>query len=115
MMRCPEPVPVIDPFVRRILDFWFLPKWHAAHGKPRDIWFTASDTFDAEIVRRFGKHIERALSGRYDQIATTPEGALALVLLLDQFTRNAFRRTARAFAGDARARQIARRALARGF
>lgn len=101
--------------VPRVLDFWFLPAGHPGRGKARKLWFTSSPALDTEIARRFGADIERAFSGRYDHLAETPAGALALVVLLDQFTRNAFRGTARAFAGDRRARRIAGRAIARRF
>ena len=103
------------PLVRRILDFWFLPRRHPGHGKSRDLWFAPSSALDGEIADKFGRDILRALSGRYDHLADAPEGALALLVLLDQFTRNAFRRTARAYCGDTRARRIAGRAIARGF
>jgi uncharacterized protein (DUF924 family) len=101
--------------VTRILDYWFLPPRHAAHGKDRAIWFNGTPALDQEIAARFGDAIERALKGRLDHLARTPRGALALCLLLDQMTRNVHRGTARAFAGDRRARRIAHTALARGF
>ncbi|TWT03064.1 DUF924 family protein [Reyranella sp. CPCC 100927] len=101
--------------ITHILDFWFLPPGHPGHGKDRTMWFNGTPALDAEIVRRFGAAIEKALDGHYDHLARTPRGALALCLMLDQMTRNAFRGTGRAFAGDARARRIARAALARGF
>jgi len=103
------------PLVRRVLDFWLLPPRDPRHGRSRDLWFAATASLDAEIARRFGRDIERALAGRYDHLVSTPDGALALLVLLDQFTRNAFRRTERAFSGDIRARRIARGAIARGF
>jgi len=79
------------------------------------MWFSGGTPVDTEIRQLFGGDIERAIDGRYDGWAATPRGALALLLLLDQFTRNAFRGTARAFAGDHRALAIARKAVARGF
>ena len=101
--------------VNRILDYWFLPSGHPGHGRDRAIWFNSTPAFDAETARRFGADIERALQGRLDHLARSPRGALALCLLLDQMTRNAFRRTGRAFAGDRRARRIAKAAVARGL
>ncbi|MCW5744880.1 MAG: DUF924 domain-containing protein [Alphaproteobacteria bacterium] len=99
----------------RVLAYWFLPPGHPAHGRQRAQWFTSTPALDADIARRFGPAIDLALRGRYNHLAGTPRGALALCVLLDQMTRNAFRGSARAFAGDARARQIAMAALARGF
>lgn len=78
-------------------------------------WFAKNDAFDAAIRDRFGAAVESALAGGFEAWRDTPEGALALLLLLDQFTRNLFRGQAKAFSGDARARDVAREALARGF
>lgn len=106
---------MLDPRITAILDFWCMPKGHARYGKSRDIWFAGGPEFDAEIHRRFGRDIERAKARRYDHWIGTPDGALALVLLLDQFTRNTGRGTSAAFAGDRHARHVAHRALARGY
>ena len=78
-------------------------------------WFAKDDAFDAAIRARFGEATRAALAGGSDHWRGEAEGALALALLLDQFPRNLFRGSALAFSGDARAREIAREALARGF
>ncbi|MCX9157315.1 DUF924 domain-containing protein [Niveibacterium sp. 24ML] len=83
-----------------VLDFWFLPRHDPAHGEARKEWFSKDAGFDAQIARRFGSVIEGALDGAFREWAAEPEGALAYILVLDQFTRNVFRDTARAFAGD---------------
>ena len=106
---------MLDPRIAAILDFWCMPSDHARYGKSRDIWFRCGPEFDAEIRRRFGRDIEHAKARRYDHWLDTSEGALALVLLLDQFTRNTGRGTGAAFAGDRHARHVAHRALARGY
>jgi len=103
------------PSIRDIVDFWFLPLDHPDHGKPREIWWRSTPDFDAETVGRFGTSIERAVAGGLDTWKASPEGALALILLCDQFPRNCFRRTARAFSGDAKALETARLALARFY
>ncbi|MCC6890921.1 MAG: DUF924 family protein [Hyphomicrobiales bacterium] len=77
-------------------------------------WFGKDDALDAEIGRRFLATYEAAAAGRLSHWEATPSGALALMLLLDQFPRNMFRGNARAFATDADARAIADRAIARG-
>lgn len=100
------------PSIRDILDFWFLPLGDPGHGKPREIWWKSTPEFDAETIRRFGHAIDRAVAGELDVWKASPEGALALILLCDQFPRNCFRRTPRAFCGDAKAIEIARWALA---
>jgi len=78
-------------------------------------WFAKNDAFDAEIKSRFLPIYEAAAKGTLSDWEATPEGALALTIVLDQFPRNMFRRDARAFATDAAARAVADRALARGF
>jgi uncharacterized protein (DUF924 family) len=93
-----------------ILDFWFGESTEA----PRDFWFSKSESVDAEMRSRFGALVEEALVGSLDHWTATPEGTLALILLLDQFTRNIFRDSARAFAGDAAALAVAKRLIADG-
>ena len=100
-----------------VLDFWFAATDDPGHAAPRKAWFTKDAAFDAEIERRFGPLIEQALAGGLDGWITRPIEplpALAQVIVLDQFTRNVFRETARAFAGDARALQTARAMVASG-
>src|SRR5580700_5506280 len=80
-----------------------------------DQWFTLDDAFDRAVRSRFLAVHEAAAAGQRADWQETREGALALVLLLDQFPRNMFRGEARAFATDAMARAVADGALARGF
>ena len=91
-----------------VLDFWFGPRSAPDFGVPRDWWFRKSDQTDTAIRQRFGADVEAALAGARDGWASSPRGALALILLLDQFTRNIFRDTPRAFAGDAQALRLAK-------
>ncbi|WP_067338301.1 DUF924 family protein [Stappia indica] len=90
-----------------ILDFW----WTAGPAK----WFARDDAFDAEIREKFAPLVEQAREGALDGWAQSSHGALALLLLLDQFPRNLFRGDALAFASDERARRIARAAVDAGF
>ena len=78
-------------------------------------WFAKDDGFDAAIRARFEALTEATLAGGGEAWRGDAEGALALLLTLDQFPRNLFRGQARAFSGDGRARAVAREALARGF
>jgi uncharacterized protein (DUF924 family) len=94
--------------IRQVLDFWFAPA-----NRPR--WFKTDPAFDDEIRRRFEAVHERAEAGRLAPWQNTPEGSLALVLCLDQFPRNMYRGTPRAFASDAKARAVADWAIDRGF
>ncbi len=101
--------------IERVLSFWFGAGWEAAEPAYRHEWFKPSPTFDAAIAQAFGDIVERAMAGDLAGLTNSPRGCLALVLLLDQFPRNLFRGTARAFAADADARVVARQALERGF
>ncbi|MCK0207554.1 DUF924 domain-containing protein [Starkeya koreensis] len=78
-------------------------------------WFEKDDAFDAAIHARFLAAYEAAAAGQLDGWQETAEGSYALILLLDQFPRNLFRGSPRAFATDEAARAIADRAVERGF
>lgn len=78
-------------------------------------WFAKDDTFDREIRERFLAAHEAAAQGRLSDWEDNAEGALALLILLDQFPRNMFRGNERTFATDPLARDIAARAIDRGF
>lgn len=91
-----------------LLTFWF-----EDAGPAR--WFAHERAFDEEIRRRFSALYEEAAAGRHDDWADSADGALALLILLDQFSRNLFRDSPRAFAMDAKALAVASQALARGF
>src|SRR5690606_15031983 len=78
-------------------------------------WFGRSEAFDAEIRRRFYDLHHAAARGELTAWAETAEGALALLLLLDQFPRNLYRRSAHAYATDPLARAVAEASLERGF
>jgi uncharacterized protein (DUF924 family) len=77
-------------------------------------WFRGDASVDADIQSRFGKLVQQALDGELGEWAQQPLGRLALVIMLDQFTRNIYRRRAKAFAGDARAQLLVRDALTTG-
>jgi uncharacterized protein (DUF924 family) len=80
-----------------------------------DKWFTKDPAFDDEIRRHFLETYEAAAASRLADWEKTPEGTLALLIVLDQFPRNMFRGSARAFAADSLARAVANRAIGRGF
>lgn len=83
--------------------------WHANSAH----WFSKSPAFDQRFRERFLPLHEAAARGGLHAWQDTPAGALALLILLDQYPRNAFRGTPRMYATDALARQVARQALAR--
>jgi len=95
----------MNPEAQAVYQFWFPPD--AGEG-PRRVWFIKDEAFDQQIRERFGALIEQGLAGglrAWD--AEGPRSALARILLLDQFTRNVFRGTPIAFAGDHLALQAA--------
>jgi uncharacterized protein (DUF924 family)/diadenosine tetraphosphate (Ap4A) HIT family hydrolase len=92
-----------------ILDFWFGPPQPngLAPENFRKRWFAQDPLFDEEIRLRFGAQVEEAVAGGLVDWESSARGRLALILLLDQFTRNLFRHTGRAFVGDTRAQSLA--------
>ncbi|AIU25930.2 hypothetical protein LV28_04685 [Pandoraea pnomenusa] len=97
-----------------VLDFWFGASDAPEFGMARVEWFRKSDAFDEEIRSRFGPLHERALDGELADWAATPPGACALIVVLDQFSRNLYRGQAKAFAGDAQALAVAQRLVEAG-
>ena len=104
----------VRPRAAAILGFWFGLPGEPESGTFRRRWFERSAAFDAAIGERFGPEIDLAARGALDAWAADPRGALALLLLLDQFPRNLFRGSWRAFAADPRARLVAAGAIAAG-
>jgi len=87
--------------VASVLEFWFDPR-------QRSRWFASDPQLDEELRSRFGRLREQAAQGRLDDWRQWTEGVLALILLLDQFSRNLFRGDAEAFRTDPQARALAR-------
>lgn len=92
-----------------VLHFWFGAPGSPERGTARALWFRKSAETDAAIRTRFGTDVAAALAGDRDAWADTPQSAVALILLLDQFTRNIHRDTPLAFGGDAQALALARK------
>ena len=99
-----------------VLRFWLgaYPLDGAAMQRVQAQWFQKDEAFDAELRRRFQPTLAAARAGRLDGWADTPEGRLALLIVLDQFTRNACRGLPDSFAADARALALALQGLERG-
>jgi uncharacterized protein (DUF924 family) len=93
---------------QEIYDFWF-------RETPSERWFKPDPAFDETVRERFAETWRRGLDGELEEWEATPDGALALTVLLDQFPRNMFRGTKHAFASDDRASEAAKRAIARNF
>jgi uncharacterized protein (DUF924 family) len=94
---------------REVLDFWFLPPGSEGYGQARLEWFRKDERFDARVRERFGAAIALAVAGGLREWdADGAQGVLARILVLDQFTRNAWRDTPAAFDGDTLALAAAR-------
>jgi uncharacterized protein (DUF924 family)/acyl-CoA thioesterase FadM len=104
---------------REVLDFWFAPPGSPERGRKREQWFAkqseATNGFDSEITERFLATYEAAARGDLDHWADSLDGMVALCILLDQFPRNMFRGTARAFATDARILAMVKDSIDRGL
>ena len=106
-----------DPQATAIVDYWLGdsilgPNEAEARHK---VWYQGGRSVDQEIDERFGLQVEAACYGEYSLWEHTPIGSLALVVLLDQFTRNLYRGTPKAYAGDKRAWQVADAAVTQGL
>lgn len=99
-----------------VLDFWLGDglqlDWPSTDRNP--LWFGGGPAQDQHIRERFGPLVDAALDGGLADWEATPHNRLALVILLDQFSRNVYRSQARAFAGDPRAQQLVRHSLELG-
>ena len=93
---------------QNVLNFWF------TEITP-EFWFKKDAEFDAAVKSRFSKAVSDALAGRLDHWADNSDGCLALIILLDQLTRNIFRQSARAFSGDDMALALSLRCVDRGY
>lgn len=99
-----------DPLARpdQVLEFWMT---EAGPAK----WYLSDPDFDAEIRDRFLASWQAGTRGDLHGWAKDPEGALALIILLDQFPRNMFRGSGDSFASDALARKTAKQAIEHGW
>lgn len=98
---------VLPDEARQVLAFWF-------EEIERERWFRSDPAFDATIRERFGLLLERAARVELASFRGDAEGRLAEVLVLDQFSRNVYRGTPRAFAQDPLALALAQEAVAQG-
>jgi len=100
---------------KEVLEFWFGTSAVDADVEFREAWFKVDPAFDAEIEASFGADARAAAEGGFDDWLAGAGSSLALCILLDQFPRNLFRGSGQAFATDAKAREVARTALEKGF
>ncbi len=105
----------MDPLSREILTFWFGTVDLSVEMEKRQVWFRATPEFDRHLVDHYTGVHERAAAGELDHFKRTREDCLTLIMALDQFPRNIYRGTPRAFATDPKAREIAGYALEAGY
>lgn len=88
--------------IEAILSFWFKEQELSAPQIDRrmDIWFGEDSVFDHEIEKEFSDDVDSASEGKLDHWAAEPHGRLALIILIDQFRRNIYRNSAKAFSKD---------------
>ncbi len=101
--------------IDQVLDFWFGTHDAADYGQPKAFWFQSTPEMDKKIADTFAQAYEQAAAGELDELTYSAEGSLTLVILLDQFPRNMFRGTPKAFATDARGLDVAKNAIKLGF
>lgn len=106
----------MHPEIDAVHEFWFGPLDATGLSPPdrHPLWFQSKPDTDKTCRERFGGLIEEALRGKLDDWADSDRGLIALVVLLDQFTRNIYRNTPGAFSGDARALALAQHCIAHG-
>ena len=99
-----------------ILDFWFGEIIDGLPAEPRgQLWFGGDVRTDTEIQTRFGAFVEQALNNGLKDWQESPKGSLALIIVLDQFTRSIYRKTPRAFAGDTHALRLSKDSIKQGW
>jgi uncharacterized protein (DUF924 family) len=107
-----------DPQIQEILGYWFQgissDDTELLLDKHANFWFLRNNLVDDLIRNNFYATWEKAVRGELDSWANSPRGTVALIILLDQFTRNMFRDSPKMFSGDAKAFEIAEKALANG-
>lgn len=106
----------MNAIIDDILCYWFgeLDEAGLCTGNRNSLWFASNPAIDRAIGERFGSLVARALAGELEEWAAQDRGLVALVLLLDQFTRNIHRGTPGAFSGDGRALTLAQGAVESG-
>lgn len=98
----------LPPAASAVLAFWFDPAIHAE-------WYAGNPEFDARIREQFAEQIGQAAAGKLIEWTATPSGWLALLIVLDQFSRNIYRHDSRAWAQDLRAQRLALSGIEEGF
>ena len=94
--------------IDEILQFWFEDIEHSR-------WFKRDPDFDRELDQRYGDLLMQAKNGRLDDWCESPRGCLALIIVLDQFSRNIYRESPASFEADPKALQLSVTGIEKGF
>lgn len=105
----------MHPISEDILTFWFGTTDLSVEIEKKPVWFKSTPEFDRHLIDHYTDIHDQAAAGALDHLQDTPEDCLTLILALDQFPRNIYRGTARAFATDRKALEVAIHAVSRGF
>lgn len=107
---------MINSDIERIFRFWFgdLNDWGMPSEEKNSLWFRYHEETDRQIEAEFGELVQSALRGQLEEWSLSPEGVVAQVILLDQFTRNIYRGSAAAFSGDNSALKLSDSLVAAG-
>ena len=98
-----------------VLRFWLGETDGDGHYQPQKFWFNGGDAFDAEIREKFLHVHHDAMTGTYDTLAVDAEDCLAIIIILDQFSRNMFRGEGKAFETDVLALKWAKHGVSAGY
>ena len=103
--------------INQVLHFWFgdLKKNEVPGDDKQKSWWMKDTEYDKRIKDNFGNDLKMAINGELDYWKTSPEGSLALIILLDQFSRNIYRDTSKAFSQDNKSIQICLEGIEKGF
>lgn len=105
----------IDSEAKAVLTFWFGEPGSAEYGKPRSLWFQKDTRVDEEITQRFSALHQAVSRGEKDSWQQHPQSLLALIIVLDQFSRHIYRDSAAAFSSDKQALSLAMSGVDQGF
>jgi uncharacterized protein (DUF924 family) len=102
--------------IENILEFWFgtFPDSYTADASKKDMWFKNGSAYDSEIFIKFGVDYDKAINGELDYWVDSYRGRLALIILLDQFSRHIHRGSEQSFAQDAKAQILCIDGIAAG-
>ena len=106
-----------NTIVDKVIEFWFADASNSPENafSRKPFWYEGGKIIDQKIQKAFSREVRSACDGRLSHLVSTARGALALIIILDQFTRNVFRNTPQAYSGDELALNILNTSIKRGY